>query len=88
MSEKEKNMKWTVEALKEWKKIEDVVSVDTGLTPEIHRRKVALVNSFLYDPANKGNCENCPYNEWNSNSRGLPCGQQNCWVDCACRQIS
>ena len=34
---------------------------------------------FMWDPKNSHNCEECPEN---SNSRPLPCGQQNCWVDC------
>ena len=41
---------------------------------------------FMYNPENSHNCENCPENNncssWGGN---LPCGQQNCWVDCHCK---
>ena len=40
----------------------------------------------MYNPENSHNCENCPENNncssWGGN---LPCGQQNCWVDCHCK---
>lgn len=39
---------------------------------------------FMYNPDNAYNCENCPENRNFKNYRGMPCGQQNCWVDCHC----
>ena len=40
---------------------------------------------FMYNPSNSMNCAECPENR-NADSWGgnLPCGQQNCWVDCHC----
>lgn len=39
-----------------------------------------------YNPANSHRCENCPDNVGCSDWQGcLPCGQQNCWVDCHCK---
>lgn len=37
---------------------------------------------FMYNPGNSGNCAECPENR--GSRGGLPCGQQNCWVDCHC----
>lgn len=40
---------------------------------------------FMFNPENSHNCENCPENREHSSWGGnLPCGQQNCWVDCHC----
>ena len=43
---------------------------------------------FMYSEDNAYNCDECP--EQGSSYRGpgnpLPCGQQNCWVVCHCRQ--
>ena len=36
---------------------------------------------WMQNPENSHNCENCPEN---SGYDGLPCGQQNCWVDLHC----
>lgn len=35
---------------------------------------------FMWDPENEFNCSQCPENR--RELRGLPCGQQNCWVTC------
>ena len=42
-----------------------------------------MYRSWMCDEHNSHNCDECPENE-NRSSR-LPCGQQNCWVDCHCR---
>lgn len=43
---------------------------------------------FMFNPENSHSCENCPENEGRSDWQGnLPCGQQNCWVDCHCGRI-
>lgn len=39
--------------------------------------------SFMCDPDNEYNCNECP--ERGISSNGLPCGQQNCWVSCHCQ---
>lgn len=43
--------------------------------------------SFMYNSNNEYNCEECPENRgfssWGGNK---PCGQQNCWVTCHCRE--
>lgn len=39
---------------------------------------------WMYDPENSHNCTECPENS--GKRRLLPCGQQNCWVDCHCRK--
>lgn len=42
---------------------------------------------FMYNPENSHCCDGCPENrEFSSWGGNLPCGQQNCWVDCHCRQ--
>ena len=42
---------------------------------------------FMNDPNNSHNCAACPENREFSDWEGkLPCGQQNCWVDCHCRR--
>jgi hypothetical protein len=38
---------------------------------------------FMYNPANIYNCTECPENEGRT-EECLPCGQQNCWVQCHC----
>jgi hypothetical protein len=42
---------------------------------------------FMYDESNIGNCSQCPENRdddgWQNR---LPCGQQNCWVECHCHR--
>jgi len=38
---------------------------------------------FMCDPDNSYNCNECPERE-SGNGEGLPCGQQNCWVDVHC----
>ena len=43
---------------------------------------------FMCDPSNSHNCDECPENINSDNWEGkLPCGQQNCWVDCHCCNI-
>lgn len=37
---------------------------------------------FMEDPNNSHSCNNCPENKGNFHEADLPCGQQNCWVDC------
>lgn len=42
---------------------------------------------FMYDPENIFRCGNCPENIDSDNWEGkLPCGQQNCCVECHCRE--
>ena len=43
---------------------------------------------FMYNPKNSHNCYECPENINSDSWKGkLPCGQQNCWVDCHCCNI-
>lgn len=43
---------------------------------------------FMYNPKNSYNCDECPENINSDSWQGkLPCGQQNCWVDCHCCNI-
>ena len=43
---------------------------------------------FMYNPKNSHNCDECPENINSDSWQGkLPCGQQNCWVDCHCCNI-
>ena len=43
---------------------------------------------FMYNPKNSHKCDICPENrgEESSFEYRLPCGQQNCWVDCHCKE--
>lgn len=43
---------------------------------------------FMYNMDNAFDCENCPENrgfEEGASRIAGPCGQQNCWVHCNCR---
>lgn len=43
---------------------------------------------FMYNPENEFNCDECPENKDFDDWEGkYPCGQQNCWVTCHCREI-
>ncbi|MFR4412643.1 hypothetical protein [Anaerobutyricum hallii] len=42
---------------------------------------------FMYDYKNEYNCENCPENRGDFPHDKLPCGQQNCWVTCHCKEM-
>ena len=43
---------------------------------------------FMYNSSNSHNCDECPENINSDSWQGkLPCGQQNCWVDCHCCNI-
>ena len=43
---------------------------------------------FMYNPENEYNCDECPENKDFDDWEGkYPCGQQNCWVTCHCREI-
>lgn len=43
---------------------------------------------FMCNPKNSHNCDECPENKNSDSWQGkLPCGQQNCWVDCHCCNI-
>ena len=55
--------------------------------PEHVSQKTQDYVSFMNNPANSGNCSECPANEDFSEWPGyrLPCGQFNCWVDCHCQ---
>lgn len=45
--------------------------------------KTTIYKEFMYNPSNSHNCDGCPENKNSDNWEGkLPCGQQNCWVDC------
>jgi len=42
---------------------------------------------FMYNAENSHRCDECPENrEFSSWGGNFPCGQQNCWVDCHCRE--
>ena len=36
--------------------------------------------NWMYDPVNEFNCKDCKENY--GSTKGLPCGQQYCWVSC------
>lgn len=41
---------------------------------------------FMCNPKNAYNCAECPENmDFDSWGGKLPCGQQNCWVNCHCQ---
>ena len=44
-----------------------------------------LYRRWMSDPDNSMRCDECPYGKDNFN--GLPCGQQNCWVDATCKNL-
>lgn len=49
-------------------------------------REIQEYKNFMCNPDNSHNCCECPENRDYDNWQGkLPCGQQNCWVDCHCR---
>lgn len=50
------------------------------LTDEEYRE---LYRCWMNDPANSMKCSECPHGKDKFN--GLPCGQQNCWVDATCQ---
>ncbi len=50
---------------------------------DIVAREIKAYKAFMYNPENSHNCTECPANE-DGMYDGLPCGQQNCWVDCHC----
>jgi len=43
-----------------------------------------LYVTFMCNKDNEFNCQNCPEN--NGSTGKLPCGQQNCWVTCHCKE--
>lgn len=46
--------------------------------------------AWMYDKGNSHQCEGCPENKGCENyspDYKLPCGQQNCWVDCHCGKV-
>lgn len=54
---------------------------------EMQKREeyIKAYKAFMYNPDNSMNCQECPENHGFSSFGGnLPCGQQNCWVDCHC----
>lgn len=49
--------------------------------------KIKKYMEFMYNSENSHNCRECPENREFSDWQGnLPCGQQNCWVDCHCQE--
>lgn len=42
------------------------------------------LREFVGNEKNIGKCDHCPYND--GFSRGLKCGQQNCWIRIHCRK--
>ena len=61
------------------------------LEKEFHKAiakvKHKLYVEFMCNPNNSHKCENCPENRnFDSWEGKLPCGQQNCWVDCHCKR--
>ena len=42
-----------------------------------------LYRRWMSDSNNAMRCDECPYGKDKFN--GLPCGQQNCWVDATCK---
>lgn len=53
---------------------------------EMTEKEVNEYLDFMYNPKNSYNCDKCPENSGFDGWEGkLPCGQQNCWVDCHCR---
>lgn len=43
-----------------------------------------IINGICTD---EYNCENCPENRGDFPHDKLPCGQQNCWVTCHCKEM-
>lgn len=41
---------------------------------------------FMENPDNSHKCDKCPENS-GFEGQCLPCGQQNCWVDCHCNLL-
>ena len=52
------------------------------LTDEEYRR---LYRCWMGNPDNSMKCEECPHGK--DKFSGLPCGQQNCWVDATCKLL-
>ncbi len=51
------------------------------------KSEIKKYKDFMYNPENENNCSECPENvgtTWPENIR--PCGQQNCWVTCHCKE--
>lgn len=43
---------------------------------------------WMYDNSNEFNCSECPENQdMEGEQHRHPCGQQNCWVSCHCKNI-
>lgn len=52
------------------------------------KKKEKKYVEFMYNPENEYNCDECPENKDFDDWEGkYPCGQQNCWVTCHCREI-
>jgi hypothetical protein len=59
---------------------------DDKMTEQERRERREYID-FMCDPSNSHNCDSCPENRnWSSWGGNLPCGQQNCWVDCHCSE--
>lgn len=47
----------------------------------------SLIKKILWTVVDKLDCENCPENRGDFPHDRLPCGQQNCWVTCHCKEM-
>ena len=51
-----------------------------------NNEQVKAYLQFMYNRNNEYKCEDCPENVgFDSWQAKLPCGQQNCWVTCHCK---
>ena len=55
------------------------------MTKAQYTEYVNKYTEFMYNPSNEYNCSECPEN-LDLYDCGNPCGQQNCWVTCHCKE--
>lgn len=61
--------------------------VESEFHKAIEKVNHELYIKFMCNPENSHNCFDCPENQnFDSWEGKLPCGQQNCWVDCHCNR--
>lgn len=51
----------------------------------MNKEELKKYREFMCNIENEFNCSQCPENR--DSNKNLPCGQQNCWVSCHCKEV-
>ena len=87
-NKEDKTIKREKDIITEAEIAEAATAYEEALAPVEYTAEERAYIDFMNNPENAGRCGECPENRGFGSWGGcLPCGQQNCWVSCHCREV-